>query len=87
MFSLQDVGKECGPDNIDVKFTSDSVELRLRGYKGQNYIFAIKKLFADIITSDSKYTVKNNMVTLTLVKKDSKSWSQLPYKDEKVMNK
>lgn len=79
-FSLDGVGKECTNEQVDVIFDKWSVELRLRGYRGQNFIFSIKKLFAEIVPGDSKYLLKNNTLTLVLVKKDNKSWSQLAYK-------
>jgi calcyclin binding protein len=57
--------------------------MRLRGYKNQNYIFSIKRLFGEILPNDSKYVLKNNSIYITLVKKENKTWAQLPYKDDK----
>jgi calcyclin binding protein len=78
------VGKECTADQVDVIFDKWSVELRLRGYRGQNYIFSVKKLFAEIVTADSKYLLKNNSLTLVLVKRENKSWTQIAYKEDKL---
>lgn len=66
---MDGVGKECSKEQVDVIFDRWSVELRLRGYKNQNYIFSIKKLFGEILPGDSKYLLKNNSITITLVKK------------------
>lgn len=48
---MDGVGKECTADQVDVIFDKWSVELRLRGYRNQNLIFAVKKLFAEIVPS------------------------------------
>jgi len=58
--------------------------MKIRGYKSQNHIFAIKKLFAEIIPADCKYILKNNSITITLIKKENKSWSQIHFKEDKV---
>lgn len=84
IFSLDGVGKECTTDQVDVIFDKWSLELKLRGYKGQNYIFSIKKLFAEIIPGDSKYILKNNSLNIVLVKRDNKSWSQISFKEDKL---
>jgi len=54
--------------------------MKLRGYKKQNLIFAIKKLCGEIVPKDCKFVHKNNSITITLTKKDNKSWAQLPFK-------
>lgn len=43
--------------------------MKIKGYKKQNYIFAIKKLCGEIIPAECKYVLKNNSITITLVKK------------------
>ena len=48
IFSLDGVGKQCTKEQVDVTFDKNAVEMKLRGYNGQNYIFGIKKLFGDI---------------------------------------
>ena len=45
---LEGVGKQCTKEQLDVTFTRDSVEMKLRGYNGQNHLFAIRKLHGDI---------------------------------------
>lgn len=58
--------------------------MRLKGYKNQNYIFSIKRLFAEIVPTESKYVLKNNSLTVVLIKKEDKSWSQMAYKEDKL---
>ncbi len=58
--------------------------MKILGYKGLNHIFAIKKLFGEIITSECKYNVKNNSIFITLIKRENKSWTQMAYKEDKV---
>lgn len=77
------MGKECSKEQLDVVFDKWSVEMRLRGYRNQNLIFSIKKLFGEIVPGESKYVLKNNSVTITLVKKENKSWTQLAFKEDK----
>jgi hypothetical protein len=69
IFSLEGVGTECTKEQIDVIFGNWSVEMVIKGYKKLNYIFAIKKLCGEIIAADCKYVLKNNSITITLVKK------------------
>lgn len=69
IFSLEGVGAECTKEQVVVSFDKWSVEMRLKGYKGQNHIFAIKRLFAEIKPEESKFVLKNNSVTLVLIKK------------------
>lgn len=45
---MDGVGKQCTKEQINVTFLKDSVEMKLRGYNGQNLIFAVRKLHADI---------------------------------------
>jgi calcyclin binding protein len=81
------VGKECTTDQLDVVFDKWSVEFRLRGYRNQNLIFSIKRLFGEIIPSESKYLLKNNSLNLVLTKRENKSWSQVAFKEEKLGGK
>jgi hypothetical protein len=46
----------------------------------------VKKLAGQIDTELSKFTLKKNSLILTLVKKDSSSWSEINFKEEKVVN-
>ena len=38
----------------------------------------------EINPAECKFILKNNGVTIVIVKKDSKSWSQLAFKEDKV---
>lgn len=58
--------------------------MKVKGYKGQNHIFAIKKLFAEINPEESKFVLKNNSISLILVKKEKKHWDQIQFKEDKV---
>ena len=58
--------------------------MKLRGYNGQNYLFAVKKLFAEINTTESKFLLKNNSIYIILIKKDNKAWDQIAWKENKV---
>lgn len=78
------MGEECTKEQVEVLFDGWSVELRLKGYKGTNYIFAIKKLCGEIVAGESKFVLKKNSLTIVLVKREGKSWGQLAWKEEKV---
>ena len=58
--------------------------MKLRGYNGQNYLFGVKRLFADINQAESKYLLKNNAIYIILIKKDNKHWDQIAFKEGKV---
>lgn len=68
-----------------MNFTKESVEVRVLGYKGQNYTYAVRKLNGPIRPEECKYAVKNNNIIITLVKAESKHWDGLPYKENKVL--
>lgn len=78
------MGKEVPADNVDVIFEKESVTARLRDYRKQNLLFSIKKLCGEIVPNDCKYLLKSNSLALVLIKKDSKSWAQLAYKEDSV---
>ena len=61
--------------------------MRIKGYRNQNMMFGVKKLFAEINPATSKFLLKNNGVTIIMFKKDKKQWDQLPFKENKVMTK
>ena len=69
---------------MDVIFEKESVTVRLRDYRKQNLLFSVKKLCGEIVASDCKYLLKSNSLALVLYKKDSKSWSQLAFKEDSV---
>lgn len=74
------MGKECKEDQVSVAFTKESVEVKIVGYKGQNYTYAIRKLNGPIKPEESKYAIKNNNIILTMVKAESKHWDGVHYK-------
>lgn len=82
-FSLENIGNECKADQIDVDFKPNSVELRLRGYRKQNLLFSIKQTCGEIIPEQCKYLVKTNLLSITLAKKNSGTWTQLHFKEDK----
>lgn len=60
--------------------------MKIRDYRKSNLIFAVRKLCGPIEFETCKYFVKTNMISLTLIKKDSKHWPQLHYKEDLVAN-
>lgn len=81
------IGNEITANQIDVKFEKQSVEVKIYDFKKVNYIFAIKKLAGTIDVDYCKYLLKKNSLALVMIKKDSKNWSELNYKEEKVFLK
>lgn len=67
-------------------YTGWSVEMRLNGYRQQNYIFAIKKLFGEIKSAESKFILKANEIRIILIKKENKNWDQIQFKEDKVVD-
>lgn len=81
--TLEGIGQQCKEEQIKATFTSDSLELKIHGYKGANYSFAVRKLNGTIQPEACKFTLKTNMLIVTLTKADSKHWEVLPYKESK----
>lgn len=46
-------------------------------------IFSIKKTFGEIIPSQCHYLVKTNLLSITLTKGSSGTWTQLNFKEDK----
>ena len=61
--------------------------MKIHGYRKLNYIFNIKQLGGKIEPEQSKYLVKTNMITITLIKTDSKKWGDLKYKEDRFNKK
>ena len=80
---MDGVGKQCTKEQLDVIFSKESVEMKMRGYNGQNLIFAIRKLSGDIKPEECKYMLKNNAIYLILTKKENKHWDQVAWKESK----
>jgi hypothetical protein len=77
---LEDVGKECKEEQVKVTFSKEAIDVKIFGYKGQNYSYAVRRLNGPIRTEECKYSIKNNNIIITLVKAESKHWDGLPYK-------
>lgn len=84
IFSLEGIGSECTKEQVEAQFGKWAVEVRIRGYKKLDYIFAIKHLCGEVLPEQCKFILKTNTLTLVLVKKENKHWGQLPFKEEKV---
>ena len=65
---------------MKVTVTKEAVDVKILGYKGQNYSYAVRKLNGSIKPEECKYIIKNNNIVITLVKAESKHWDGLPYK-------
>ena len=81
---MEGVGKQCTKEQVDVTFDKESVEMKLKGYNKLNHIFGIKKLCGEIKPAECKFLLKNNTIYLILIKKDTKSWDQIAFKESKV---
>ena len=65
---LEDVGKECKDEQVKVTFSKEALEVKILGYKGHNYSYAVRRLNGPIRVEECKYSIKNNNIILTLVK-------------------
>ena len=70
-------------ENIIVEFTNNSFDLKIHELKGANYRLRIHPVNKEINGSESKYQVKSNSITVTLVKKEKATWDDL--KEKKPM--
>jgi calcyclin binding protein len=70
------IGKHT-KENIDCEFTDTGIDFRILNFNGKNYRLKISPLNDLIDPAASKFKVKSNSVTIDLVKKKSKHWSDI----------
>ena len=58
--------------------------MTINGYKGKDYFFCVKRLYASIVPVESKIVLKTNTLVISLTKKEHKNWDGLVYKEDKV---
>ena len=81
MSGLDKIGSH-DKNNIQVDFDSNSVDLKIRDFKGQNWRLRLEPLCKDIDVAECKMQIKSNSITLTLKKHENKHWSDLIRKDK-----
>ena len=73
---------------VTCEFEDKSFDLRVQGLNGKNYRLRIMELQNRICIEDSKYQVKSNGVTITLVKfNKTESWTDLKPKKSLIGEK
>lgn len=71
------IGKHT-KENIDCEFTDTGIDFRILNFNGgKNYRLKIQPLHDIIDPAASKFKVKSNSITIDLVKKKSKYWSDI----------
>ena len=71
------IGKHT-KENIDCEFTDTGIDFRILNFNnGKNYRLKISPLHDLIDPAASKFKVKSNSITIDLVKKKSKHWSDI----------
>ena len=73
---LEEIGKH-DKEAIQCQFEADTVDLKIRGFKGKNMRFLLKPLSYHINPASCRLTIKSNSISLTLKKEDSKPWVNL----------
>ncbi|CAD8158713.1 unnamed protein product [Paramecium pentaurelia] len=81
--NLEGIG-QLPKENINSQFTSNSVDVKVKGYKGLNHRFSIKKTFDELKDKDCSIKVTNNSIVINLIKKDQKNWDQLNFKEKLI---
>ena len=69
--------KEVGSDKITCKFTSNSFELIILGYKGKDLKLSIPALNKEIDADKSKFSIKSSSISITLRKEKEAKWPGL----------
>ncbi|CAK77766.1 unnamed protein product (macronuclear) [Paramecium tetraurelia] len=77
--NLEGIG-QFPKENITSFFAPNSVDVKIKGYKGLNHRFSIKKTFDELKNKECSIKVTNNSIVVNLVKKDPQNWDQLNYK-------
>ncbi|CAD8074762.1 unnamed protein product [Paramecium sonneborni] len=81
--NLEGIGQHP-KENITSQFTSNSVDVKIKGFKGLNQRFSIKKTFDELKDKECSIKVTNNSIVLNLIKKDQKNWEQLNFKEKLI---
>ena len=62
---------------IQCSFEADSVDLKIRDFKGKHWRFYQKPLSYHIVPASSNIQVKSNSITITLKKEERNHWVNL----------
>ena len=74
---VNEIGK-LPTDQINCDFQKISFDLKVHGLNGKNYRLKINDLQENIIASESKFQIKSNGVSITLLKeKPNDTWGSL----------
>jgi hypothetical protein len=74
---LEDIGK-VPAENITSRFLDRSFEIKIHGYKGKNWIFAVPKTQCNMLVKTSKVVQKDNKLIVSLGKiAESDNWFSL----------
>ena len=65
---------------IQCSFEADSVDLKIRGFKGKNLRFVLKPLSYHVNAAACRIQVKSNSISITLKKEEQKQWINLTKK-------
>ncbi|CAD8145634.1 unnamed protein product [Paramecium octaurelia] len=81
--NLEGIG-QLPKENISSQFTSTTVDVKVKGFKGLNHRFSIKKTFDELKDKECSIKVTNNSIVISLIKKDQKNWDQLNFKEKLI---
>ena len=70
------IGKHS-KENIDCEFTDVGIDFRILSFNGKNYRLKISPMYDLIDSAASKFKVKSNSITIDLVKRKTKHWSNI----------
>ncbi len=74
---------EHDKNNIQIDYDFNSIDLKIREFKGKNYRFRLEPLHRDIDVGACTMQIKTNSITITLKKREgTKHWSDILQKKE-----
>ena len=74
---LDEIGK-VPPENITSRFLDRSFEIKIHGYSGKNWIFAVPKTQCSMLVKTSKVAQKDHKLIVSLGKiAESDNWFSL----------
>ena len=69
--------KDVPSDKINCKFTKNSFNLTIEGYKGKDMKLSIPELHKEIDPEKSKFNIKSDSISITLKKDKDTKWTNL----------
>eukprot|EP00831_Metopus_contortus_P013516 TRINITY_DN1548_c0_g1_i1.p1 TRINITY_DN1548_c0_g1~~TRINITY_DN1548_c0_g1_i1.p1 ORF type:complete len:222 (+),score=58.95 TRINITY_DN1548_c0_g1_i1:209-874(+) len=73
-------------ENIVVDFATNGFDLKVKGLDGKNYRLKIYPLNKEILPGNSRFSIKTNMISITMAKNGKEHWDDIKEKKKPFKN-